>query len=130
MDVCDIACGIRHDQEQNPVLANFAQKVKASYIEQWLDLGLYDEDVGNFALAFEQVMTRTIAKGGRVHFNLNGVDVAGALAGNPEEWMGRYTAWELQQIVKKPNWLAQTIFYLNNVPLSPEQVEALGISFP
>jgi hypothetical protein len=125
--VCDIACGIRLDDDQNPVLAAFAKKVNASYIEQWADLGLYDEHVATFALAFQQVVSRTIAKGGRIHFNLARLDVPEALAGDPDDWMGRYTAWELQQVVRNPEWLAKTTFYQNDAVLNDQALTALGI---
>jgi hypothetical protein len=124
----DIACGIRFDDQGNAVLAAFAKKVNASYVGEWADLGLYDEGVGSFAEAFYQVVTRTLAKGGRIHFNLDALDVANALAGDPNESIDRYTAWELQQIVRNSEWFAQTAFYANSQALQAEQVAALGIA--
>jgi hypothetical protein len=54
--------------------------------------------------AFYQAVTRTLASGGRIHFALDGLDIAEALKGDPEIWGDRYTAWELQQIVRNESW--------------------------
>lgn len=71
-------------------------------------------------------MTRTIAGGGKVRFNLQGVNVSEALAGDPNMWVGRYTAWELQQVVSNPSYRAATTFY-NTGHLSAAEKAALGL---
>ena len=124
----DIACGVRYDQDGNPILATFAAKVNAAFVEQWADLGLYDEGLGSFALAFDQAVNRTIAQGGRIHFSLDALDVGEALAGDPGESVGRYTAWELQQIVRKAEWFKHTVFYLHDMALTSDQLAAMGIA--
>jgi hypothetical protein len=120
----DIALGIASGLEC------FAARVNASYMSQWRDMGLFDQNVEGWGQAFEQVMTRTLTAGGRVHFNLTNLDVREALAGDPEFWVGRYTAWELQQIVRNKAWFDKTSFYLNEVALTSDQIIALGIVSP
>ena len=51
---------------------------------EWRDMGLFDEDVEGMGLAFEQVVTRTLARGGRIHFNLTGMNVEEALRSDPD----------------------------------------------
>jgi hypothetical protein len=123
--VHDVALGVQGKGE----LERFASSVKAVSFKQWDKLGLYSSSVPaeRFDIAFEQVMNRTVATGGRVHFNLTGLDVADALAGNPAERVGRYTAWELQQISGNAAWLKNTIFYQNGKELTQTAVKALGI---
>jgi hypothetical protein len=118
----DIALGM---QEHN--LEEFAAGVNASYMDQWKDLGFYDETEESWGRAFEKVLTKTLAVGGRFHFNLTGLDVAEALKGDPEIWVDGHTAWELRQIVRNHQWFGNTLFYLDGSLLTPEQVKSLGI---
>lgn len=71
-------------------------------------------------------MNRTIAKGGKVHFNLDDVNVPYALLGDPDMFVNRYTAYELQQIVRNDSWFNSTSFYRGGQKLSPAQVRCLG----
>lgn len=122
----DIALGVQVvDGEDN--LAEFARLVTAAPMSEWAALGLYDEDVEGWGEAFEQVMTRTIADGGSIHFELSGLDIDDALRGNPSEWVGRYTTWELQQIVSRQDWFSATSFYLRRQLLEQDDLERLGI---
>ena len=104
--MCDIALGIKEHG-----LEEFAKWVDAAPNSRWPDLELYDEDVEGWGQAFEQALSRTMEAGGNIHFNLDGLDIKDALAGNPSAWTGRYTAWELQQLVRKKEWFERTIFY-------------------
>ncbi|MGH7137407.1 MAG: hypothetical protein ACREHD_16815 [Pirellulales bacterium] len=80
----DIALGVQIvEGYDNP--AAFAKVVGAAAMSEWADLGLFDEGVEGWGEAFEQVMARTIAAGCHVHFELNGLDIADALAGDPEQ---------------------------------------------
>src|SRR5438552_1421101 len=119
----DIACGI-----QEAGLIEFAAQVNAWYMGQWLELGLFDEGLEGWGQAFEQAVTRTLAAGGRIHFNLTGLDVGDALAGDPDLFAGRYTAYELQQIVRHRKWLEQTIFYHDGRVLAGEALISLGLT--
>ena len=122
----DIALGLFSDGgDADPVA--FAREVNASYMAQWREMELYDEDVEGWGQAFEQVVTRTLARGGRIHFNLTGMNIDEALRGDPDLWVGRYTAWELQQIARKRDWIARTIFYRDGVMLTAKEAAALGI---
>ena len=98
-------------------------------MSQWAEMGLY-EDAEGWGSAFRQVMVNTLKRGGRVHFNLDGVDVADALAGDPNEFVGRYTAYELQQIVGNAEWFSATTFYLNEKLLTGGELEKIGIRPP
>jgi hypothetical protein len=90
--MCDIAYG-----KQHAGLEEFAANVNAASMQQWRALGLYNpETVSGWGDAFFQVVNNTLAVGGKVHFNLDGVDIAEALAGDPNEFVGRYTEFELQ----------------------------------
>lgn len=120
--MCDIACGIK-----DAGLAEFARAVSATQMSDWRDLGLYDEDVEGWGQAFEQVVTRTLTAGGLIHFSLDQMNIAEALAGDPNEFVGRYTAYELQQVVLNPSWFAATRFYLSRVQLTDAEVNALGV---
>jgi hypothetical protein len=75
-------------------------------------------------------MELTLQRGGRIHFNLTGIDIQDALAGDPSIWVGRYTAWELQQVALRLELFDITYFYLNGKRLTVEDLEALGIVRP
>ncbi len=122
----DIALGLFSDG-RDADLAAFARQHNASYMSQWREMGLFDRDVRGWARAFEQVMARTLARGGKIHFNLAGLNIEEALDGDPAEWVGRYTAWELQQIIRNASWFNDTIFYLGGEVLQTSQLSALGI---
>jgi hypothetical protein len=122
----DIALGLFSDG-RDADLAVFARERNASYMAQWRDMELFDEDVEGWGQAFEQVVTRTLARGGRIHFNLTGMNIGEALRGDPDVWVGRYTAWELQQIVRNRDWIASTVFYCDGVVLTAKEAAALGI---
>jgi len=121
--MCDIALGL-----QEAGLKEFAESVGGSYMSQWEELGLYDEDVEGWGQAFEQAMQRTLEAGGRVHFNLTGIDIAVALSGDPNYWVDRHAAWELQQIIATQTWYRSTIFYLDGCRLDSKQLRQLNIS--
>jgi hypothetical protein len=122
--VCDIALGINRAG-----LKDFAKRLNASYMSQWAQMGLY-EDAEGWGSAFYQVMVNTLKRGGHVHFNLDGVDVADALAGDANEFVGRYTAYELQQIVGNADWFDATTFYLHEKSLTNEELIQVGIRPP
>jgi hypothetical protein len=123
--MCDIALGI-----QEHGLEEFAASVTAFHMGQWIERGLYDDDEidGSWGRAFELALTRTLAAGGRFHFNLSGLDIADALQGDAAVWVYGHTAWELRQIVRNTAWFENTLFYLDGKPLTPEAVLALGIA--
>jgi RHS repeat-associated protein len=106
-------------------LEQFAESMGASQSRQWQSLGLFDEGLPGWGSAFEQAMNRTIQGGGRVLFNLTGVNIPEALSGDASVWVGRYTQWELQQVVGNPTYRAATDFYLNGSKLSPAEAGQL-----
>ena len=121
----DIALGLK---EQS--LEAFADRLNASYMSQWKDLGLFDDDVEGWGEAFRQSVTRTLEAGASIHFNLTGLNITEALEGDPAHWVGRYTAWELQQIVRCRAWFDRTTFYLHTKVLDSAELAALGIVTP
>jgi hypothetical protein len=121
--MCDIALGM-----QEAGLLAFAAQVNAFHMGQWVEQGLRDEDEDSRGRAFQQTLTLTLAKGGRFHFDLTSLDIPEALHGDPEWWVDRYTAWELQQIVRNHAWFGNTLFYLNGKLLTPDEVAAIGIA--
>ena len=119
----DIACGKEHLG-----LEEFAARVNAAAMKQWPELGLYDPDaVSGWGAAFHQVMNNTLAAGGKVHFNLDGIDIADVLRGDPNMFVGRYTEYELQQITLNPEWFRNTRFYLAARYFRREQLTNLGV---
>src|SRR5580704_7274986 len=98
-------------------------------MSQWAAMGLY-EDAEGWGSAFYQVLTNTLRLGGRIHFNLDGVDIAEALAGDPSVFVGRYTAYELQQIVGNAKWFDSTTFYRDRRQLTIEELTRDGITRP
>jgi hypothetical protein len=129
--VIDIALGKQDQEDEKENLAAFAKTVNASWMDEWMELGYYEEgEFEGWGGAFDRVMELTLQRGGRIHFNLTGIDIQDALAGDPSIWVGRYTAWELQQVVLRLELFDITSFYLNGKRLSVEDVEALGIVRP
>lgn len=65
-----------------------------------------------------------------INFELQGLNISEALAGDASKWVGRYTAWELQQITKSPELFKKTTFFLDGAKQTPEQLKTLGIVAP
>jgi hypothetical protein len=65
-----------------------------------------------------------------VHFELSGLNIKEALSGDPSVWVGRYTAWELQQVVGSSSLFNRTKFYLRGVQQTPAQIAQMGIRPP
>ncbi len=64
-------------------------------------------------------------------FELEGVNIQDALTGNPAKWLTdtgtRYTEWELQTIMRRPDFFKNTEFYMKGKQLTAQEVEQLGI---
>ena len=90
--------------------------------------GLYgDVPPGRFDIAFQQTLDNVVARGGRIKFNLESLDVSKALAGDPNFRVGRFTEWQLQQIVRNKSWFSATDFYLGGKPLDAAGKAAKGL---
>jgi hypothetical protein len=127
----DIALGLQDQDDEEEALAAFAKAVNASWMGEWSDLGFYEEgEFAGWGAAFYRVLEVTRARVGRIHFNLTGLDIRDALAGDPETWVGRYTAWELQQIVLRQDLFDMTDFYLNGRRITRDETEQFGIVRP
>lgn len=122
----DIALGL-DTIDGRRALDEFAQSTGAVRDKAWKDLGLHNAPPGRFDIAFQQSLDNAVAGGGRIKFNLDSLDIPKTLAGNPAERVGRYTEWELQQIVRNQKWLDSTDFYLNGKILTPAEVQNLGL---
>ncbi len=121
----DIALGIRADK--GGMLEQFSEKIGAATMHRWKALGLYDDSVNGWGRAFMQTMNRTKARCGRAHFDVTGLDIAKAKAGNPASWQDSFTAFELRSILRRKDWFAMTDFYRNGVKLTPQEMVDLGI---
>ena len=58
------------------------------------------------------------------------MDIAEAFKGDPDVFVGRYTSWELQQIVCNDTWFVNTLFYLDGILQTPQQLAEMGINAP
>ncbi|MFM2283057.1 MAG: hypothetical protein RL222_561 [Bacteroidota bacterium] len=76
--------------------------------------------------AFKNITSRAKT----INFELQGLNISEALAGDASKWVGRYTAWELQQITKSPELFKKTTFFLDGAKQTPEQLKTLGIVAP
>ncbi len=124
----NVALGLERIEGVNS-LQPFASKFGASTSHCWEQLGLETAPNDRFDLAFQQTLDAIIQNNGRVKFNLDSLDVAAALAGDPNDRVGRFTEWELQRIVRNQNWLDSTDFYLDCEKQTEEQLVAMGIIF-
>jgi RHS repeat-associated protein len=108
-----------------------AAKTGAPYYSEWAKLGIYNPaNFKGWGDAFKYITDKVIASGGKINFELKGLDIPTALAGDANIWVGRYTAWELQQITKSATLFKNTEFYLNGVKQTTEQLIKLGIKAP
>jgi RHS repeat-associated protein len=121
-----IALGISKHKGRD-LLRPFARRFCASTSDDWAKLGLHNAPPKRFDIAFKQTVNTVAKGGGRIKFNLDKLRIQEALAGDPTERVGRYTAWELQQIVRNKKWLKITDFYLGGNKLSRSQLTKLGI---
>ena len=121
----DVVLGIRKNRIAD--FTAFAEKHGAPFTE-WEELGLVKNvPEGRFDIMFEQALEKTVSTGNKISFDLTELKIAEALAGDPTLRVGRYAAWELQQLVRNKTWFAQTEFYLNGAKLLPAKVAELGI---
>jgi len=123
----NVALGLRRI-DGDLALRPFGDRFGAVIDEDWARLGLHNAPQGRFDIAFEQTLDAITARGGRIKFNLDSLDVAKALAGDPTDRIARYTEWELQQIIRKKSWFDATDFYLDGKLLTPEELQNLGIA--
>ena len=135
--VPDIALGLKFANRVN-ILESFANEVGAAEVSQWKNLGLYGDDVASFPEAFNQTTNKVISNGGKIHFNLDNLNLAEAMAAPNDPimlYMDRaaggvgYTEWELQQIIRSEELWNATTFYQNLQPLTKEEAAAKGITF-
>jgi hypothetical protein len=123
----DIALGL-DTIEGVPALDNFAHSLGAYRDHTWRGIGLHDAPPNRFDIAFEQSLNTCISRGGRIKFNLDSINIDQALSGDPNIRVGRYTEWELQQIVRSQSWFEATDFYLNGQQLTASELLEFGIT--
>lgn len=109
------------------MLEQFSENIGAANMHRWKELGLYDDGVNGWGRAFMQAMNRTKARGSRAHFDITGLDIAKAKAGNPASWQDSFTAFEFRAILRRNDWFGMTDFYRNGVKLTPQELIDLGI---
>lgn len=65
---------------------------------------------------------------GTIHFNLDGIDIRRILKNpSPTNAVGRYTAWEFEQILGNKELYRRTVWYQNGRPVSQATLNRLGI---
>lgn len=108
-----------------------AAKVGAPYYSEWVNLGIYNPtQFEGWGSAFKFITDKVVASKGIIHFELNGVNIPKALAGDANTWVGRYTEWELQQVTGSAKLFKHTNFYINGVKQSAKELTKLGIRAP
>jgi hypothetical protein len=101
---------------------------KAPYYAEWEAAFIYNsKNFEGWGAAFKYVTDKVMATKGSIHFELSGLNIGEALSGNPSIFVGRYTSYELQQIIANPKLFSNTTFYMNVVEQTAEQLAKLGI---
>jgi hypothetical protein len=117
--------------KQGGPVERLAEQVGGQHFKQAGAAGVFDPAAGGWGSAFVKWMNKTIGGGKKAHFELEGVNINDALTGNPAKWITdagtRYTEWELQTIMRRPDFFKNTEFYLKGKKLTPAEVEGLGI---
>jgi hypothetical protein len=131
----DVALGTERTSGRT-TLDQFGVTVGASIYRAWGARGLATHGsaaVAEFAERFHDAMKSSIARGGRIKYDLTGIDVARAKAtvGDAVPSKG-ITAWELRQVLSHPEYLAVTDFYVQGKSgayqkLGANELHALGI---
>jgi hypothetical protein len=127
----DIALGLQVGVRRG-MLQRFAATVGATSFHGWYVRNVSrkgDDDPygGEFELKFKNALARTVRGGGRIKFNLTGLDVKGALAGRKS-----ITNWELREVLGNPKYRAVTDYYrqdaLGNVTrVGKDELRRLGL---
>jgi RHS repeat-associated protein len=133
--VKNIALGLsRHPKTGEDILENFAKNVGGHRYRDWAKVGLTDEI--NFVNKFYQATYRTIQDGGRIKFNLDFLNLDDALSKprffDPYNFNGRggrFTDWELQQVIHNKLLYENTDFYIGLERLSSRDLVEFGIDF-
>jgi hypothetical protein len=131
----DVALG----KEYTPgraTLDQFGATIGASIYRTWGTRGLATHGsaaIAEFAERFHDAMKTAISRGGRIKYDLTGIDIARAktTVGDAVPNKG-ITAWELRQVLSHPEYLAATDFYLQGKDgayqkLDAKDLDALGI---
>jgi hypothetical protein len=123
-----IALGLDGDPLGGDLLGPFAQARGAYMNADWMKQGL--ADIGPFQQRFAQAAERSIASGGRVHFNLDYVSIDRALDADTSEGPygpGGFTNWELQQVLNSSRIYPSTDWWIGNDQLSPQDIIDFGL---
>jgi len=93
----------------------------------WVEAGLAND--GPFVQRFYQSLYRSTSGGGRIRFNLDGLDLDQALSVNrfSDPFEVGATNWELQQVLAVPQFRTATDFYLGGRILSADELISLGL---
>jgi RHS repeat-associated protein len=117
----NISLGIGENKEGVKILRQFADKTGSPMHEQWRNLNLYTDEMvanirannGSFIDLFKQVASKVVETGGRISFNMEGIDmkrvIRDLLSGG--QATGDITTKELITILNDKNLLKATDFY-------------------
>lgn len=125
----DVALGLYRNGQGG--LPRFADEVDGVPYWQWLAKGLVPGGTKSWGTKFHYVLHNTINKGGRIKFNLTGLDLDRALGTPlvPQPGKLGMTNWELRQIMGNKRFFEATDFYLDGRLLTPEEAAELGVRF-
>ncbi len=138
----DVVLGLKATPERPNLLVLGRALGGASY-HTWHARGLAAGDarpnMHDFVMGFDDATRVAVATGGRIRFDLTGIDVARALRVVTRSLSkydpvpsGQYTAWELGQIRSHPDLFHHTDFYVQHAgeyrQLAASDVTALGIT--
>lgn len=117
-----------------PLLKPFAKKVGALDISKWNSTPLTNGK--NFRKRFDDALQDVTSKGGKIKFNLDEISTnklwsfdASKIKQPTDELSGQVTLWELQTILRNPNYYKHTEFYIGGSKISPQDVSELGLNF-
>lgn len=88
----DVALGLK-TIDKTDSLKPFSIKHGASTSDDWEKLGLHNAPEGRFDIAFKQTLDKTIKNGGRIKFNLNGIDIKKSTC-----WQSNRPSWSLYRM--------------------------------
>jgi hypothetical protein len=125
----DVALGLARSTSGKPLLQPWADRINALTNAKWIEAGFAEE--GPFVQRFYQALYRSVSGGGRIKFNLTGLDLNRAF--NTPRFSDPFdvgmTNWELQQILHNKYLFEATDFFINGSKLTPEKAAELGLRY-
>jgi hypothetical protein len=129
-----VVLGLNRNEVRNQI-GTLAVALKGSAYYHWHEHGLTDGYPTSkyFFAVFHRAMRKVVWGGGRIRFDLTGLNIRRLLAVKDAERVkpGKITGWELLQLRKDPYLFSAIDFYRHDGTgykmVSPEEVERMGI---